>query len=67
VTAKNQEGWTPLRYAAWKGNTAAVQTLLSRGASTQAKNKDGETALQLATRREFSEIIQLLRPASSEE
>ncbi len=46
--ARNERGWTPLQYAAWKGNAAAINALLAGGADPNARDKDGDTPLHYA-------------------
>ena len=48
----DQEGWTPLHYAAHMGNFNAVKTFLEKGMGREAaymQNSNGNTALHLAT------------------
>ncbi|KAF3456874.1 hypothetical protein FNV43_RR01528 [Rhamnella rubrinervis] len=54
------DGWTPLHYAAHMGNINAVKTFLGKGMSREAaymKNRDGNTALHLATVSDNKEIV----------
>jgi len=67
VNAKDQEGWTPLMYAAWNGHTATARALLDRNAEINAKNNEGETALTAAVRQGDSAIVQLLKQAGARE
>ena len=48
-----------------RGNPEIVQLLLARGADVNATDKDGQTALSLATRNNLPEIIELLRKAGA--
>ncbi|CAM1292374.1 ANKRD50 (predicted) [Pycnogonum litorale] len=44
----DNEGWTPLRSAAWGGNTKVVEALLERGAQVDNADSDNRTALRAA-------------------
>ncbi|CZR40857.1 uncharacterized protein FPRO_10445 [Fusarium proliferatum ET1] len=48
VNAINDDGWTPLHYAAQRGNPEGIELLLRYGANAHARTKDGRTALHLA-------------------
>lgn len=48
VMARDKGGNTPLHLAAWNGNTAVVERLLKMGADIDAKNKSGQTPVELA-------------------
>ncbi|MHB8108624.1 MAG: ankyrin repeat domain-containing protein [Syntrophorhabdaceae bacterium] len=59
-------GRTPLMYAVLQGDASLVQVLLSKGARLDLKNKDDETALDLAKKNGLEYIAQLLeRPHRS--
>ncbi|CAB0039173.1 unnamed protein product [Trichogramma brassicae] len=45
VDAQNNEGWTPLHAAIFKGNANLVELLLRKNADPNSLNKNGETAL----------------------
>ncbi|HYH05793.1 MAG TPA: ankyrin repeat domain-containing protein [Thermoanaerobaculia bacterium] len=51
VSTRNHLGWTPLHYAAFGGNTAAIRVLLARGADVHARaaNRFRNTPLIVAT------------------
>lgn len=49
VDRLENNSYTPLMLAAMRGNDRAVVTLLYSGANRNLKNKDGKTALELAT------------------
>merc|ERR1719253_635813 len=47
-------GWTPLMHAAWKGSNDVVRHLVDAGCNLDARNCDGDTALQICLRRKDS-------------
>lgn len=54
-------GASALHWAALRGHAGVAQLLLASGASPQARNKDGETPLQVAERAKKAEVAQVLR------
>lgn len=56
------EGTTPLQEAASKGYKDLAEMLLKKGADARAKDKNGKTALDLATETEHGDVAQILRP-----
>jgi ankyrin repeat protein len=48
VNAKDNEGKTALREAAWKGGADSLKALIAAGADVNAKDKEGYTALDAA-------------------
>lgn len=52
VNATDRSGWSALMHAAQMGNLEAVRALVTAGADREAKNKDGETALMIARKRQ---------------
>ena len=48
VTAKDDDGRTPLHYAVLDGDTEVAERLLTKGAEVNAKTNTGETPLDLA-------------------
>ena len=52
--------WTPLHYAAYKGDAAIAQLLLNAGADLNATEKDGYTPLHLAAQEGKTGVTQLL-------
>jgi hypothetical protein len=45
VAVKDNEGFTPLHWAAWYGHTDTVRVLLEKGAPLESKNNYGGTVL----------------------
>lgn len=52
---------TALNIAAAKGHVETVKLLLEKGADASIKNKDDETALDIARKRNQSDVVQLLQ------
>lgn len=50
VDAQDCEGWTPLHLAAFHEQIEAVAYLISWGASTDIKNKKGDSCVDVSTR-----------------
>jgi len=59
--AKNNQGGTPLMWAAVYGHPQAVSLLLSRGADASMKDNDGITAAEWAVRNKRDDVVQVLR------
>lgn len=57
-------GASALHWAALRGHAAVARYLLALGANPQARNKEGETPLQVAERAKKPEVAQLLRNAT---
>lgn len=60
INSVDNEGWTPLHYAADVGLKDAVVWLSENGADITARNNRGRTPLDVAKRRGNSEIVALL-------
>jgi ankyrin repeat protein len=57
------EAWyTPLAYGVVRGNAEMVRLLLDHGADRKVRSPEGETLLEIAVRRERSEVAALLVP-----
>jgi ankyrin repeat protein len=41
VNAQDEDGYTPLPFASWKGHLEVTRELLRRGAKLEVKDKDG--------------------------
>lgn len=58
---QDNQGYTPLMWAAVKGHTAVVQSLIERfNAGVNLQNAAGETALFLAVREEHADVVKFL-------
>lgn len=60
-------GWTPLYIAAWKGERIMVRMLLKAGATVNAKDHEGDTALSVANKAGHHDIVEVLRSAGGVE
>jgi ankyrin repeat protein len=56
----NEYGLTPLHVAASKGDTAAAEMLIDKGADVNAKDVIGSTPLTLATFNDHTDMAKLL-------
>ncbi len=61
VNVKDENGYAPLMWAAFYGNTTIVQILIDRGADLDLKTKSGGTALKLAEIRGYINTAKLLK------
>ena len=62
----HENGYTPLTYAAMKGNSQMVDLFLRNGADPTARTKDGDTAVELALRMGHTEVADRLKRARQE-
>lgn len=60
LEAKDSCDWTPLLIASYFGYKEVVKVLLVRGANTEAQDKWGRTATELAVSKGHREIAQLI-------
>ena len=60
-------GWMPLYIAAWKGEKIMVRALLDAGASVNARDHEGVTALGIAHRSGQTDIVRILQCAGGVE
>jgi len=58
--AEDDDGWTPLHWAAYRGHVEIVKLLLERGANPNAKNNNGWTPLHIAAHEGHVEIVKIL-------
>lgn len=65
INAQDEEGWTPLLWAAATGQTAAAHILLGRGALVNTQGKKGETALMCAAETCDAGMLMLLARAGA--
>jgi ankyrin repeat protein len=61
VNVTIDSGNTPLMTAAWYGPPEVVEMLLAAGANRAARNKEGQTALDFATKQNNADIAALLK------
>ncbi len=59
----HDNGYTPLAYAAMKGNPQMVEMLLRNGADPAQTTRDGDTAVELALRMGHNEVADALKHA----
>jgi hypothetical protein len=60
---EHDNGYTPLAYAAMKGNPAMVELLLRYGANVGMATREGDTPVELSLRMGHAELADLLRKA----
>ena len=60
MNAKEEDGWTPLIYAAGEGHKELVELLIANGADVDAKDEDGWTPLHWATVNGHEATVELL-------
>jgi ankyrin repeat protein len=60
VNEKNKQGWTPLHFAAVRGQTACAEILIAKGAELNPRTGTEKTPLHFAGERGFLELAQLL-------
>lgn len=64
VNLTDDFGWTPLMSAAYCGHVDIIEFLLNLGANRRAREKSGLTAAQLALKRNYLNIVALLKKKS---
>ncbi|KAJ4294216.1 actin- protein 3 [Kalmusia sp. IMI 367209] len=60
IAASDEEGWTLLHVAAWKGKFSYVNWLITLGADVNHKTNEGESCLHLAVKCNHHPITRLL-------
>jgi ankyrin repeat protein len=60
MNAKTTSGGTPLMLASNAGNIEMVQMLLDAGADIKAKDREGRTAISVASARGHENIVSLI-------
>jgi hypothetical protein len=63
IHQQDEQGWTPLNWAAGKGDVAIVQSLLKHGADVFAVGRDQRTPYMIALAAARVEVARLLRDA----
>jgi ankyrin len=63
---QHENGYTPLAYAAVKGNPQMVEMLLRNGANPALTTREGETPVELALRAGHNGVADLLKRARQE-
>jgi ankyrin repeat protein len=67
VNAKEEDGITPLHFAAEEGLKDVVELLLSSNADVNAKDNDSNTPLRLAVSNSHADVAELLRQRGGHE
>ena len=71
VNLLDEDGSTPLMYAAHYGSPDMVRALIDAGADLNAKNKNGETALTIALKHSLNnwgqEVVQVLKQRGADQ
>ncbi len=63
----SDNGYTPLQYAAMRGNPQMVELFIRNGASVNVLSKDGESAVELALKMGHGEAADVLKKARQEQ
>jgi hypothetical protein len=62
----SENGYTPLQYAAMRGNAQMVELFVRNGANVMTLTKDGESPIELALKMGHTEISELLKKVRQE-
>jgi hypothetical protein len=62
----NDNGYTPLQYAAMRGNPQMVEVFIRNGANVAAMSRDGESAVELALKMGHTQAADVLKKARQE-
>ena len=65
VNQQDEQGWTPLNWAAGKGDSAVVSLLLDKGADVFKVGRDQRTPYKIALAAGHIEVVKLLREAEA--
>lgn len=65
VHQQDEQGWTPLNWAAGKGNVEIVSLLLNRGADVFQTGRDQRTPYKIALAAKHTDVARLLKQAES--
>jgi uncharacterized protein len=63
----SDNGYTPLQYAAMRGNAQMVELFIRNGASVGMLSRDGESAMELALKTAHGEAADVLKKARQEQ
>lgn len=63
----SDNGYSPLQYAAMRGNTQMCELFIRNGASVSAMSKDGESAVELALKMGHTATADMLKKARQEQ
>lgn len=63
---QDDDGWTPLHYAAWHDQPECAANLLAQGSSTSIKDKEGRTPMHLAAIKDRRVLAAILYKAGAE-
>lgn len=66
VHERDEQGWTPLCYAAGRGDAEAVKLLLAHGADVSLTGRDNRTPRMIARAAERQEVVEMLTAAEKE-
>ncbi len=67
VNAADHAGETPLHIAARRGELSCAQVLLHHGARSDIRDRDGQTALDLAREQRKEDLVKLLEQTAARE
>jgi ankyrin repeat protein len=63
----SDSGYTPLQYAAMRGNSQIIEVFIWNGASVDMLSRDGESAVELALKMGHTHAAELLKTARLEQ